>query len=252
MLTIKSIPAFSDNYIWLIQNIDQRCAIVDPGDASPVLEYLTKHKFELEIILITHHHQDHTGGVSDLIRKYPNCKIIGPAKEPIPTLTTQVKEGDTIDLFGNTFLVLDLPGHTLGHIGYVGDGKLFCGDVIFAAGCGRVFEGTFNQMFESINKLAELDLDTEVYCAHEYTLSNVEFALTIEPNNPYLNAYKDEVNRLRDQNLPTLPTTLLQEKRINPFLRCQEETVIQAVLHRTQDTSRIAIFSALREWKNEF
>ncbi len=252
MLTIKSIPAFSDNYIWLIQNNDQRCAVVDPGDASPVLEHLKTHELELEAILITHHHGDHIGGVSDLLRAFPNCNVVGPADEPIPTLTTPVKEGDQIELFGERFLVLDLPGHTLGHIGYVGDGKLFCGDVLFAAGCGRVFEGTFAQMFESVNKLSALAQETKVYCAHEYTSSNVSFALAVEPDSPELHIYRDEVNRLRAQNLPTIPTTISQEMRTNPFLRIQEESVIKAVSHRTQDTSPLAVFSALREWKNEF
>lgn len=252
MLTIKSIPAFNDNYIWLIQNSDQRCAVVDPGDAAPVMEYIQSHGLQLEAILITHHHNDHIGGVSDLIRAFPDCKVVGPSSEPIPTLTTPVYDGDQIELFGETFLVLSLPGHTLGHIGYVGDGKVFCGDVLFAAGCGRVFEGTFAQMFESLNKLSALAQETEVYCAHEYTSSNVAFALAVEPDNPQLQEYRDEVNRLRAQNQPTIPTTLRQEKWINPFLRCQEESVIKAVSHRTQDRSPLAVFSALREWKNEF
>lgn len=252
MLTIKSIPAFNDNYIWLIKNSDQRCAIVDPGDAKPVLEYLRHHQLDLEAILITHHHNDHIGGVSDLIMAFPDAKVVGPASEPIPTLTTPVEDGDQLDLFGETFLVLGLPGHTKGHIGYTGDGKLFCGDVLFSAGCGRIFEGTPEQMFDSINKINALAQETEIFCAHEYTSSNVSFALAVEPNNDLLHQYRDDVIRLRGQEKPTIPTTLKQERWINPFLRCTQESVIKSVANRTLDTSPVAVFTALREWKNEF
>lgn len=252
MLEIKSIPAFSDNYIWLIQNSDQRCAVVDPGDATPVLEYLKQHKLSLDAILITHHHNDHIGGVAELVRQYPDVDVVGPANEPVPTLTHPVEGGDQIELFGEVFFVLALEGHTLGHIGYVGDEKLFCGDVLFSAGCGRVFEGTMEQMHASLNKIVALPEETEVYCAHEYTASNLAFALAVEPDNEQLQQYRDEVNRLRAQNRPTLPTTLRREKWINPFLRTDQQSVIRSVANRTQQTDPLAIFSALREWKNEF
>ncbi len=252
MLDIKSIPAFSDNYIWLIQNSDQRCAVVDPGDAKPVLEYLQQHDLSLEAILITHHHNDHIGGVSELVRQYPGVSVVGPANEPVPTLTHAVEAGDQIELFDEVFLVLGLEGHTSGHIGYIGDGKLFCGDVLFSAGCGRVFEGTMEQMFTSLTKLSTLPEETEVYCAHEYTASNVAFALAVEPDNTQLQQYRDEVNRLRAQNRPTLPTTIRREKWINPFLRTDQTSVIRSVTNRTQKTDPISIFTALREWKNEF
>lgn len=252
MLEIKSIPAFNDNYIWLIQNSDQRCAVVDPGDATPVLAYLKQHQLSLDAILITHHHNDHIGGVAELVRQYPGIDVVGPANEPVPTLTHPVEGGDQIELFGEVFFVLDLAGHTLGHIGYVGDSKLFCGDVLFSAGCGRVFEGTMEQMYSSLTKIAALPEETEVYCAHEYTASNLAFALAVEPDNEQLQQYRDDVNRLRAQNRPTLPTTLRREKWINPFLRTDQQTVIRSVANRTDQTDALAIFSALREWKNEF
>ncbi|USD65924.1 hydroxyacylglutathione hydrolase [Vibrio sp. SCSIO 43136] len=252
MLIIKSIPAFNDNYIWLIQNSDRRCAVVDPGDAAPVLEYLKTNDLQLEAILLTHHHNDHIGGVADLVIAYPDTKVVGPANEPIAAVNTNVDDGDQLDLFGETFLVLGLPGHTKGHIGYYGDGKLFCGDVLFSAGCGRVFEGTFEQMFDSLGKINALAEETEVYCAHEYTAANISFALAVEPDNQLLLNYRDEVIRLRGQEKSTLPTTLRQERWVNPFLRCQEQSVIKAVANRTQDTTPIAVFSALRAWKNEF
>lgn len=252
MLNIKSIPAFNDNYIWLIQNSDRRCAVVDPGDAAPVLAYLNEHNLSLEAILITHHHNDHIGGVPELVRQFPQVDVVGPANEPVPTLTHAVEAGDQIELFDEVFFVLGLEGHTSGHIGYVGDGKLFCGDVLFSAGCGRVFEGTMEQMHTSLSKLAALPEETEVYCAHEYTTSNVAFALAVEPDNSQLQQYRDEVNRLRAQNQPTLPTTIRREKWINPFLRTDQPSIIRSVANRTSQTDPLAIFTALREWKNEF
>ncbi|MGD8173231.1 hydroxyacylglutathione hydrolase [Vibrio sp. TRT 21S02] len=252
MLDIKSIPAFNDNYIWLIQNSDQRCAVVDPGDAKPVLEYIQTHNLTLDAILITHHHADHTGGISELARHFPNADIVGPANDPVPPLTHPVSGGDQIKLFDEVFFILGLEGHTLGHIGYVGDGKLFCGDVLFSAGCGRVFEGTMEQMYTSLEKIAALPEETEVYCAHEYTAGNLSFALAVEPENDLLQQYRDEVNRLRAQNKATIPTTLRQEKWVNPFLRLDQPNVIKSVANRTAQTDPLAIFTALREWKNEF
>ncbi|NIY92088.1 hydroxyacylglutathione hydrolase [Vibrio diazotrophicus] len=252
MLQIKSIPAFNDNYIWLIQNSDNRCAVVDPGDATPVLAYLEQHNLTLETILITHHHKDHTGGIRELMKQYPNLDIIGPSDDPVPYLTQKVTAGDQIELFDERFLVLGLPGHTLGHIGYAGDGKLFCGDVLFSGGCGRVFEGTMEQMFNSLEKILALAEETEVYCAHEYTASNIAFAIAVEPNNEQLQIYRDEVIRLRAQNKSTIPTTLRKEKWINPFLRTREASVIKSVGNRTKQNDPISIFTALREWKNDF
>ncbi len=252
MLQIKSIPAFNDNYIWLIQNSDQRCAVVDPGDAQPVLAYLRQHNLSLEAILITHHHHDHTGGIHTLLKEFPELNVIGPADDPVPYLTKKVSAGDQIELFDERFLVLGLPGHTLGHIGYVGDGKLFCGDVLFSGGCGRVFEGTMEQMYTSLEKLLALPEETEVYCAHEYTASNIAFAIAVEPGNEQLQIYRDEVIRLRAQDKPTIPTTIRKEKWVNPFLRTQEATIIKSVANRAEQTDPVSIFTALREWKNNF
>ena len=252
MLTIKSIPAFNDNYIWLIQNSDLRCAIVDPGDAKPVLQYLEQHNLTLEAILITHHHKDHVGGVPALLDSFPNIKIVGPEKEDIPYLTHHLNGGDQFSLFDETFLVIDLPGHTLGHLGYVGDGKLFSGDVLFSAGCGRIFEGSPEQMFDSINKILALPDDTKVYPAHEYTSANVSFALAVEPGNKDLLTYREDVFQLRAERKPTLPTTLQKEKLINPFLRVDQPSVVNSIANRTKETSPLAVFTALREWKNAF
>ncbi len=252
MLEIKSIPAFRDNYIWLIQNREKRCIVVDPGDAKPVLEYLLSHNLSLDAILLTHHHADHTGGITELKRAFPNLNVIGPLNDPILGLTHSVDEGDKITLFEHEFTVLAVPGHTHGHIAYLGDNKLFCGDVLFSAGCGRVFEGTYQEMHDSLQKLASLDDATQIYCAHEYTAANIAFALAVEPENHHLQAYRDEVNRLTANRHPTLPTTIGLEKRINPFLRTTESDVIKSVTNITQDVDSLSVFSALRDWKDEF
>lgn len=252
MLTIKSIPAFNDNYIWLVQNNNHGCAVVDPGDAAPVLSYLDQHNLTLEAILITHHHNDHTGGLATLLAHFPNASVVGPEKDNVANLSLSVKGGEQFSLFNETFLVLELPGHTIGHIGYYGDGKLFCGDVLFSAGCGRIFEGSAEQMFESIHKLTQLPDDTEVYSAHEYTSDNVSFALAVEPDNQALLDYRESVFLMRRDSLPTLPTTIGKEKQINPFLRVEQPSVINSVANRTLDSTPIGVFTALREWKNAF
>jgi len=252
MLDIKSIPVFDDNYIWLIENREGCCAIVDPGDAKPVINHIEKYHLKLEAILITHHHNDHIGGISELLRRYPSVKIIGPESEAIPSLSHSVKDGSSIELFDHTFQVLDLKGHTSGHIGYLGDNMLFCGDVLFSAGCGRVFEGTMDEMYTSLKKIAQLPDTTLIYCAHEYTTSNVAFALAVDPENKELLRYRDTVNHLRANNKPTLPALLSTEKKINPFLRVIQKELIKSVSNRTNKTDELSVFTALREWKNEF
>ncbi|CAM4010248.1 hydroxyacylglutathione hydrolase [Vibrio neonatus] len=252
MLVVKSIPAFNDNYIWLIHNNQGQCAVVDPGDATPVLAYLKEHNLQLTTILITHHHSDHIGGVSELQREFSEVTIVGPQKDAVAGLTHSVGSGHHLELFGEHFLVLDLPGHTLGHIGFLGDGKLFCGDVLFSAGCGRVFEGTPAQMWQSLQKLASLPVETEVYSAHEYTSNNLSFAMAIEPSNPQLQIYREKVNQLRAHQKPTLPTTIEQEKWINPFLRVDMPEVINSVAHKTEDLTPEGVFTALRKWKDSF
>ncbi|EAR54831.1 putative hydroxyacylglutathione hydrolase GloB [Photobacterium sp. SKA34] len=252
MLTVKSIPAFNDNYIWLIHNKDNHCVVVDPGDATPVLETIDKFGFTLDAILITHHHHDHIGGISELKRRFPSTKVVGPVNEPIPGLTQPVEDGDQVDIFGERFMVLSVPGHTLGHVAYVGDEKLFCGDTLFSAGCGRLFEGTPAQMFNSLQKIATLPDETEVFCAHEYTASNLAFALVAEQGNPHLQQYRDKVIRLRANGKSTLPSTLSQEKRINPFLRCDQPSIKRSVADKAYDNSDLETFAALRRWKDKF
>ncbi|GAM57342.1 hydroxyacylglutathione hydrolase [Vibrio ishigakensis] len=252
MLVVKSIPAFNDNYIWLIHNNQGECAVVDPGDHQPVINYLQQHELTLSTILITHHHADHVGGVAALKRAYKDAKVVGPTKDAVAGLSQSVQQGDSFELFGETFEVLDLPGHTLGHIGYLADEKLFCGDVLFSAGCGRVFEGTPEQMWSSLSKLASLDSKTQVFCAHEYTASNLAFALAVEPGNSELQKYRDKVNQLRGQQRPTLPSTIGLESAINPFLRVTQPEIMDSVRNKTEDLSPLGVFTALRKWKDHF
>lgn len=252
MLHLHPVPAFNDNYLWLLH--DQHTAwVVDPGDAAPVQAYLQQHGLALAGILLTHHHADHVGGVAEL-RQTHGCPVFGPAHEVLPEPLTRLQEGDRVELLGHGFTVLDVPGHTAGHIAYYcasvnGAPLLFCGDTLFSAGCGRLFEGTPAQMYASLQKIAALPDATQVCCTHEYTLSNLRFALAVEPDNPDLTRHLAHCQTLRDQGLPTLPSTLKLEKRINPFLRAHLPSVACAV---PPATGPAAVFAALREWKNRF
>ena len=227
--------------------------MVDPGEARPVEDYLAREKLELVAILATHHHADHVGGIAELAarRRIP---VYGPRHEPIATLTDPVAEGDTVEIprLGVKFSVLDIPGHTRAHIAYYGAGALFCGDTLFACGCGRLFEGTADQMYASLGKLAALPDETRVYCGHEYTLANIGFARTVEPGNQALGRREERDRKLREAGRPTLPSTLGDEKRTNPFLRCAEPAVVESVNKylgsRVSDPVRV--FAAIREWKN--
>ena len=253
MFQITPIPAFEDNYIWtLCQPQNKRCLIVDPGESAKVLEFLTAHQLQLDTILITHHHADHTGGIIALKQHYPNVNVIGPATEQhrIPGLTQTVSDGDRIDLaaFDLAFEVIAVPGHTLGHIAYYSAPVLFCGDTLFSAGCGRLFEGTPEQMWHSLCKLSALADDTQIYCTHEYTISNLKFALSAEPTNAALVEYAGQCARLRKKNAPTLPSILKTEKLVNPFLRCDNKALQQ----RWQQDSSLGLFTALRAAKDQF
>ncbi len=219
---ITPIPALKDNYIWAIINrTNNTVLIVDPGEAEPVNTFLHEHKLTLSGILLTHHHWDHTNGAASLSKQH-HVPVIGPEKDRIAGLTRAVHEGDEVNIAGFplTFKVMEIPGHTLGHIAYYSPGMLFCGDTLFAAGCGRIFEGTPPQMFATLQKLAALPDDTNVYCAHEYTVNNLRFAEVVEPDNANIQKRMQKVRELREQQLPSLPSTLGEEKATNPFLRC--------------------------------
>ena len=252
MLEIVPVKAFKDNYIWTLRD-DKRAAVVDPGDARPVIEYLTREKLELVAILATHHHADHVGGIAELLGR-GRVPVYGPRGEPIETLTRAVGEGDTVTIpeLGLSFAVLDIPGHTRAHIAYYGADCLFCGDTLFACGCGRVFEGTPEQMYASLEKLRALPDSTRIYCGHEYTLANIGFARSVEPSNTALGAREARDRKLRDAGKPTLPSTLGEEKATNPFLRCLEPAVVESANKylgaRAADPVRV--FAAIRDWKN--
>ncbi len=254
MLDVRCVPAFDDNYIWLPGLPGSgKVAIVDPGDAEPVLARLTGEALEPVAILITHHHGDHTGGICSLAQRY-NIPVYGPARERIPGLTHPVSDGDTVVLegLGLEFSVMETPGHTRGHACYVGHGVLFCGDTLFTAGCGRLFEGTPQQMHDSLNRISALPETTLVYCAHEYTAANLRFALVVEPDNADILARIDEVARRRARHEPTVPAPLLQELKTNPFLRCASPAVISAAEryagHALADGA--AVFATVRQWKD--
>jgi len=257
MLDVTPIPAFSDNYLWLMRGIEQPqlAVVVDPGDAQPVIDHLAQNQLSLAAILVTHHHNDHVGGVSDLLNQYP-VPVYGPQAERIPGMIHPLAEGDrvTIPGVGLQFTVLDLPGHTAGHIAYYGHGAIFCGDTLFCAGCGRLFEGTPAQMSASLAKLAALAPDTQVYCTHEYTLDNLRFAAQVEPENPALIEFRQAAEQLRDEGLPTLPSTIGRELSLNPFLRCAEDSVRRAAnAHAGHELAGpVEVFAEIRHWKDGF
>lgn len=253
MIEIIPIPAFEDNYIWLIRN-QASAAVVDPGDADPVMEYLLQHGLKLTAILITHHHGDHCGGAGEL-RRHFCCPVYGPRHEKITATTQAVGENDIITLseLGAAFDVIDVPGHTLGHVAYYGIDSLFCGDALFACGCGRLFEGTPEQMQSSLAKLAALPDETRVFCAHEYTLDNIRFARIADPGNTALQQREVRERQTRAQGLPTLPSTIALEKSTNPFLRWDDPRLIEAASHFAGRplSSPASIFAAIRQWKDK-
>jgi hydroxyacylglutathione hydrolase len=256
-MTLFPVPAFSDNYIWVLHD-GRRALAVDPGESARLLDWLRAEGLGLDTILLTHHHGDHTGGVDDL-RQATGARVIGPASEPVPEPLQRVGDGDAIESLGLRFEVLDVPGHTAGHVAYHCadvDGRplLFCGDTLFSAGCGRLFEGTPQQMLCSLDRLAALPDDTRVCCTHEYTLSNLRFARAVDPDNAELQAHEQHCIALRDRNLPTLPSSIGLEKKINPFLRVRAPALAQAARSHDPETlpGPLGVFTTLRAWKNVF
>jgi hydroxyacylglutathione hydrolase len=254
---LHPLAAFTDNYIWVLHD-GARALVVDPGEATGVQAYLAKHRLVLDTILITHHHGDHTGGVAAL-REATGAQVIGPVGEPMPEPLQRVAGGQTVEVLGLRFAVFDVPGHTAGHIAYYvkemdGAPLLFCGDTLFSAGCGRLFEGTPAQMLASLSRLAALPAATRVCCTHEYTLSNLRFAQTVEPDNAALTQYRQWCDAQRAQNLPTLPSTIGLEQAINPFLRAHQPSLaLAAQVHNPAcGSDPLAVFATLREWKNVF
>ena len=280
-MKLTPLPAFQDNYLWLLHD-GQRALVVDPGDAGPVQAFLAGQGLQLDAILVTHHHPDHTGGV-DALRDATGARVWGPARERIPEPVERLSEGDAIEVLGLRFEVFDVPGHTAGHIAYYcaspgplrtssgppegerpawggpapddGAPLLFCGDTLFSGGCGRLFEGTPAQMAASLAKLAALPGGTRVCCTHEYTLSNLKFATAVEPGNSQLIHYRQQCEQRRSLGEPTLPSTIAVENGINPFLRTREPAVAQAARGHdpaVDPADPVAVFAALRQWKNEF
>ena len=255
-MNLIALPAFTDNYIWMLHD-GAHAAVVDPGDAAPVKAALERLHLRLAAILVTHHHPDHVGGV-DALRPDLEGSVYGPAREVIPAPFEPLRDGDRIEVLGLPFSVIDVPGHTAGHIAYLQHNVaesplLFCGDTLFSAGCGRLFEGTPAQMHASLSRLAALPADTRVCCTHEYTLSNLRFAAAVEPANAAVAAHVQHCQALRAADQPTLPSTLGLELQINPFLRTQVPAVAESARARGALTAEPAdVLATLREWKNRF
>jgi hydroxyacylglutathione hydrolase len=255
-MMLTALPAFADNYIWMLHD-GADAVVVDPGDAAPVVAALDAQGLTLKAILVTHHHPDHVGGVNAL-RSRLQGPVYGPARENIPQPFTPLQEGDEVDVLGHRFRVLDVPGHTAGHIAYVQQtvqqrALLFCGDTLFSGGCGRLFEGTPAQMSASLAKFAALPGDTQVCCTHEYTLANLRFAGAVEPSNAALAQYTSACVARREAGQPTLPSSIAMERAINPFLRCSEPDVVQAAQNQgALGTDAVSVLATLREWKNRY
>jgi len=255
-MNIQAIKAFRDNYIWMLTSDDgQFAVVVDPGEAHRVEATLAASGAKLVAILITHHHYDHTGGAAKLAGS-TGATVYGPAVEAQSVVSVPLNDGDTVTIpeIGAQYTVFDIPGHTLGHIAYFGHNQLYCGDTLFGAGCGRVFEGTNTQMLDSLQKLAALPDETEIYCGHEYTLDNLTFARLVEPDNPEIAARAQKAAKQRDNDEITLPSSIFLEKATNPFLRVHTDAVKSAAIQHSglKPMTSVEIFGIIRAWKNQF
>ena len=256
-MNLIALPAFTDNYIWMLHD-GRQAVVVDPGESAPVVAALDARQLTLAAILVTHHHGDHVGGV-DALRSRLHGPVYGPKRERIPQPYSPLIDGDSVDVLGMRFEVIDVPGHTSGHIAYFSAATgadapiLFCGDTLFSGGCGRLFEGTPAEMHHSLSRLAALPGATRVCCAHEYTLSNLEFARAVEPVNADLAAYTTWCEAQRAEGLPTLPSSIARERQVNPFLRCDAPAVAKSArAHGADSDEPVAVLTALRQWKNDF
>lgn len=251
-MNLTSIPALQDNYIWTLNDDTGQCLIVDPGDAAPVIRMIEQNQWQPVAILLTHHHHDHVGGVAELVSRYPDLVVYGPEETRVKGAKIIVSEGDIVSVLGRDFTIYATPGHTLGHISYFSFPYLFCGDTLFSGGCGRLFEGTPEQMFHSFHKLNKLPGETLVCCAHEYTLSNLTFAHTLYPQEPEIARYYREIKELRAKNGITLPTKLALERKINVFLLTQDTELQKQIGIDTTPQHEWQVFAALREKKDSF
>jgi len=256
LFTVHTIPIFEDNYVWLLQaKGSQSVIVIDPGDEKPILAYIKAHDLIPVALLITHHDYDHVDGIKPFLADY-NVPVYGPATELIPAMTNPLSAVESLSVHADfpPIRVLDVPGHSRGHIAYLIDGCLFCGDTLFAGGCGRLRGGTHAQLFSSLKQISLLPPTTKVYCSHEYTEANLAFAQTVEAHNLNIDIRREETAILRQANQPTLPSNLALELTTNPFLRCHEPAVIKAVeQHISQRLSdELAVFTALRQWKDSF
>ncbi len=253
MNTIIPLRAFKDNYIWLWQ-ANQFAWVVDPGDASPVMNYLKKNQLKLAGILLTHHHADHSGGIHELITQWPNLLVYGSERSPVNEITVRLKTSDTLVCGPLQLKVMEIPGHTLDHLAFYNEEVVFCGDTLFSAGCGRVFEGTYDQMYHSLMRLANLPQTIKIYCGHEYTLQNLTFAEQVEPTNTFIQQKMTAIKKLLSAGEASVPSLLADELQMNPFLRCNNSTVIESARQRGNVTidQPVEIFQFLREWKNTF
>ena len=253
MLSVEPIKAYTDNYIWLVST-NEGSIVVDPGESKEILNLIDNNKINLKGVLITHHHYDHTNGLLDLTKKM-NLEVYGPKK--IEGINNIVKESDKFSLIGIDFEVIEIPGHTLDHLAFYSsnnkDPILFCGDTLFAGGCGRVFEGTFEQMFKSLKKISNYPKETKIFCGHEYTLSNLKFALEVDKDNKDLICEFNNIEKLTSSGIPSLPTNLNKELKMNPFLRCHDIDIKNKVIEKFDIIDdELEIFTALRKWKDNF